>query len=315
MVSAKLIVVFLVTLSSHVFAQLNPQDRASDQTQILRSINEISRAFVARDPEPFERLYLENYVSIREKPVYNTRSQLIAMMKADAGPVRAGKKLDFQTISYESENPQFNFFGQTAIVNVSKKNFWQYRGNKCLTRTQATEVWLKRESIWYLAAGHVTTFQCEPKPFHPIHAAVAAIPSLTKAPPNSDLEAEGQVRAVVNEIANARLSGEDAFSAALGKNLVKDFVATNIKGEVVNDRSVLAVLPQPSSGRALGIRNQDEAILIYDDTAIHSFRIRGPAAVLAGIPPDGPQQCTIVLVKTRGTWLIVAAHISKIGMD
>ena len=315
MVSAKLIVVFLVTLSSHVFAQFSrPPDRTSDQTEILRSIAEISRAYVARNPEPFERIYLENYVSIRDKPVYNTREQLIAMMRADSGPLRAGKKLDFDTISYESENPQFHFYGQTAIVNIFKKNFWQYRGSKCLTKTQATEVWLKRDGTWRLAAGHVTTFQCDPKPFYPIHPAVSAISPRAKAPPNSDPEAEGQIRIVVYEIANARLSGADALSAVLDKHLAKDFVSTNIKGEVVRDRSVLASLPPPTPSRTLGLRNQDEAILIYDDAAIFTFRVR-PAAAPAGAAREAPEQCTIVLIKSQGKWLIGAAHVSKIATE
>lgn len=313
--AAKLIVTVLVMYSSHALAQLSRlPDRTDDQTEIMRSIAEISRAYVARDPEPFERIYLENYVSIRGKPVYNTREQLIAMMKADSGPLKAGKKLDFETLSYESENPQFHFYGQTAIVNIFKKNFWQYHGNKCLTKTQATEVWLKREGTWQLAAGHATTFQCDPKPFYPMHAAVAAIPSRTKAPANSDSEAESQVRAVVNEIVNARTAGTDGFSAILDKYIARDFVATNIRGEVVRDHSELASLPPPTPSRIPGLRNQDDAILIYDDTALYTFRVRS-AASPAGATLEAPQQCTVVLVKIQGKWLIAAEHISKIGLD
>ncbi len=305
----------MATLSSYAFTQLSLlPDRSADENEILLSIAEISKAYVARASEPFERIYLENYVSIRGNPIYNTREQLIAMMKADSGPVRAGKKLDYETLSYESENPQFHFYGQTAIVNISKKNFWRYRESKCLTRTQATELWLKREGAWHIAASHVTTFQCDPKPFYPIHKAVAAIPSITKAPPNTGIEAESKVRAVVNEFANARAFGPGAVSEVLDKYLVKDFFVTNLKGEVVRDRSVLASLPPSQPSRVPGLRNQDDAILIYDDTAIYTFRIR-PAAVPAGAAPEAPQQCTIVLVELQGKWLMAAAHISKIGAD
>lgn len=315
MVLAKYIAVVLVTLSAHAFAQLSRlPDRTDDRTEIMLSIAEISRAYVARNPEPFERIYLENYVSIRGKPVYNTREQLIAMMKADSGPVRAGKKLDYETISYESENPQFHFYGQAAIVNIFKKNFWQYRGIKCLTRTQATELWSKRNGEWQLAGAHVTTFQCEAKPFHPIHPAAAAIPSITKAPANSDPEAESQIRAVVGEIANARLSGSVSFAAALEKNSVKDFVATNINGEVLRDRSLLSSLPQPTSGRIPGLRNQDDAIQIFGDAAILTFRVKA-AAPKPGTAPESPQQCTIILVNVQGKWLIAATHVSKIASD
>lgn len=315
MVSAKLIVIGLVTLYSHAFAQpARPPDRTADETEIMRSIAEISSSYVARDPEPFERIYLENYVSIRGKPVYNTREQLIAMMKADSGPLRAGKKLDYETLSYESENPQFHFYGQTAIVNIVKKNFWQYKGNKCLTRTQGTELWLKREGIWHVAAAHVTTFQCDPKPFYPIHPAVAAITPITKAPPNADTEAESQIRTLVNEIVNSRSSGADVVAAIIEKNTVKEFVATNLSGEVVHDRSLLASLPPPTQSRLPGLRNQDDAIQVYDDAAIFTFRVKGPP-VPAGTTPELPQQCTLILVKLQGRWVIAAAHISKIGAD
>lgn len=311
MVSAKLIVILLVTLSSHAFTQLNRlPDRTTDESEILRSIAEISRAYVARDPEPFLRIYLENYVYIREKPVYNMREQLVAMMKADSLPLKAGKKLEYETLSYESENPQFHFYGHTAIVNISKKNLWRYRGSKCLTRTQATELWIKRDGTWRIAAGHVTTFHCDPKPYYPTHTAVAAIGSITKAPPNVDLDAEGQVRSVFHEIAVARSEGADALSKALDKNLSKDFIATNLKGEVVRDRSILTSFALSPSSRSSGLRNQDNAILIYGDTALFTFRIR-PAEVPAGSPPEAPQQCTIVLVKSQGKWQIAAAHVTK----
>lgn len=311
MVSAKLIVILSVTFCSHAFTQLNRlPDRAADENEILRSIAEISRAYVARDAEPFQRVYLENYVSIRGKPVYNTREQLIAMMKADSLPLKAGKKLEYETLSYESENPQFHFYGQTAIVNIFKKNFWQYRGSKCLTRTQATELWLKRDGTWRIAAGHVTTFHCDPKPYYPIHTAVAAIASITKAPPNTDLDAEGRIRSVVNEIANARGAGADVLSEAIDKNVSKDFIATNLKGEVVRERSILASFAPSPPSRSLGLRNQDDAILIYDDAALYTFRIRPPAGP-SGSTPEAPQQCTIILVKLQGKWLIAAAHITK----
>ena len=310
MVSAKYIAVVLVALSSHAFAQPHPSpETIKDQSEIMRSIAQISSAYVARDPEPFERVYLQNYVSIRDKPVYNTREQLIAMMRADSIPIRAGKKLDYETLSYESENPQFQFHGQTAVVNIFKKNLWQYRGSKCLTKTQATELWLKREGTWHLAAAHVTTFQCDPKPFHLIHAAVAAIPSQTKAPANSDPEAESQIRGVISEIANARASGAEAFAAVLEKNTVKDFVATNAIGEVLRDRSVLASMPQPTTSRVPGLRNQDDAVLIYGDAALFTFRAKAAAAT------ESPQQCTMILAKVQGKWMIAATHVSKIALD
>lgn len=315
MMSAKYIAVVLVMLSSCVLAQTaRVPDRTTDQIEIMRSIAEVSHAYVARNSEPFERTYLENYVSIRDKPVYNTRDQLIAMMKADSGLVRAGKKLDFETLSYESENPRFHFFGQTAIVNIVKKNFWQYRGTKCLTKTQGTELWLKRDGTWRLAAGHVTTFQCNPKPFHPIHPAVAAIRSQTKAPPNSDAQAETQIRTIVTEITNAQKTSPGNALAVIAKHLAETFVATDLNGEITSDPRELAELPPPTSGRIPGLRNQDEAITIYDNAAIYTFRARPPTAP-GSSTLEPAQQCTFFLVNIQEKWRIAAMHVSRIAID
>jgi hypothetical protein len=101
---------------------LRAPDRLNDRNEILRSIAALSSAYVARSPDPFEKIYLDNYVSIRGKPVFNSKEQLVAMMNADQALLKARRKLEYDTISYEAENPQFHFYGQTAVLNVSKKN-------------------------------------------------------------------------------------------------------------------------------------------------------------------------------------------------
>jgi hypothetical protein len=217
----------LVSACSFAFAQFPAAvDRTADRNEILRSIFEISKGYVARDPAPFERLYLENHVSIRGKPVYNLRDQLIAMMQADSIVLRAGKKLDYETIRYESDDPQINFYGRMAVVNISKRNYWQYRGQKCQTRTQATEVWVKPENEWKIAAGHTTTFQCDPRPFHPVHSAVAAIQSRTKPPANTDFEAEQQVRELIRTLVAARASIDEPFESVIKRHTADTFVST-----------------------------------------------------------------------------------------
>jgi hypothetical protein len=300
----------VVSACTFAFGQLSsPVDRNADRNEILNSIAEISKAYVARDPAPFERLYLENHISIRSKPVYNLREQLIAMMRADSFIVQAGKKLDYETIRYESENPQINFYARTAIVNIAKKNYWQYRGQKCQTRTQATEVWVKPADEWKIAAGHTTTFQCDPKPFHPIHAAVAAIQSRTKAPANADLESEQQIRELVKMLAAARASLEEPFEAVIDRHTADSFVSTGLKGEVGRDRSILATIQVPLPNRAAGFRSQDDAVLIYGNAAVYTYRPRDPGSI------DNPQQCTIIFAKVGGRWLIVAAHTSRNSID
>ncbi len=284
------------------------QSAADDRSQIASSIAAISRAYAARDPAPFERIYLENHASIRGKPVYNLRDQLVAMMRADNFLVRAGKRLDYETLRYEAEKPQVTLHGRTAIVNVAKVHYWQYRGQKCQTRTQATEVWIKPADEWKLAAGHTTTFQCDPKPFHPIHSAVAAIQNRTKAPANLDVQSERQVRDLIRMLTAARASLEESFEAMVDRHTATNFVSTDANGAVGSDRTILATIQVPLPGRALGFRNQDDAVLIYSDAAVYTYRVRdgddGPAGSV-------PRQCTIVFARKGDQWLIVAAHLSR----
>lgn len=297
----------IVSLSPCVKAQ-PLLDRSADQNDILKAIGEISKAYVSRDPEPFSRYYLENYASIRGKPVFNMREQLLAMMRADSVLLKAGKRLDFDTIYYEAENPRFHFYGSVAILNVVRKNYWQYHGQKCLTTTHTTELWIRKTGDWKIAAGHVTTFQCEPKPYYPVHAAVAAIPSINKPPVNGDSGDEQQVRELILSLVKARNSGSGAFEAAVEKNVTADFVSTNVKGEVDRDRIALTSLPAPQPARAPGLRGQDEALVIYDSGAIFSYKLKAGTGSEAG---SSPLQSTVFLVKIDGRWQIAAVHMSK----
>ena len=288
---------------------LRANDRLNDRNEILRSIAELSSAYVARTPDPFEKIYLDNYVSIRGKPVFNSKEQLIAMMNADQLQLKARRKLEYDTISYEAENPQFHFYGQTAVLNVSKKNYWQYRGQKCMTRSQGTELWIKRDGEWKIAAAQVTSFHCDPKPYYPIHAAVAAVGSETKAPHNTDVASEQQVRELINSLVKARISTQETFEAVLDRSVSKDFVFTDLKGEVSGDRSLLQGLPAASGTRSAGLRNQDDAIIVFDGAAVFTYKLKPQT------PDESPRQCTIILAKVDERWMIAAAHISRYVTD
>ncbi len=307
---AQLTLLFLVSGCFHALGQpLRANDRSSDRTEILRSIAALSSAYVARTPDPFEKIYLDNYVSIRGKPVFNSKEQLIAMMKADQFQLKARRKLEYDTISYEAENPRFNFYGQTAVLNVSKKNYWQYRGQKCMTRSQGTELWIKRDGEWKIAAAQVTSFHCDPKPYHPLHAAVAAVGSETKAPPNTDTASEQQVRELINSLVKARTSTEETLDSVLDRNVSKDFVFTDLKGEVSGDRSLLEALPAASGARSTRLRNQDDAIIVFDGAAVFTYKVKAQA------PGESPLQCSVFFTKVEGRWIAVAAHVGRYVAD
>lgn len=300
------IVVILASLSQFAYLQrlaADDADRTADEREIRESMFEITRAFVARDPKPFERIYNKQYISIRNKPIYNAREHLLAMVKSDAALIKAGKSLEFETISYEHEGTKLRFFGRTAIVNVGKKNLWRYRESKCLTRYQATEVWLKRAERWQLFAGAVTTFQCDAMPWHPPHPAVAAIASQT-APSDGEPTTENEIRDLLEEVSLAK--GGRTGSDAAAKLFAENFVSTNVKGEVGTDRTQLVNAFRSATSEQW---KEDEQFQVFDDTVIYTFRIRLPAKTAGGT------HYTVVFVKPNDRWIIAASHAAKATGD
>jgi hypothetical protein len=178
-----------------------------------------------------------------------------------------------------------------------------------MTRSQGTELWIKRDGEWKIAAAQVTSFHCDPKPYHPLHAAVAAVGSDTKAPPNTDTASEQQVRELINSLANARTSTQEPFQAVIDRNVSKDFVFTNLKGEVSGDRSQIESMPAASRSRSAGTRNQDDAIIVFDGAAVFTYKIKPQ------VPGESPQQCSIIFARMGERWMIVAAHISRYVAD
>jgi len=289
----------------------DPADKINDQNEILNSISDISSAYTSRDAAPFERIYLEDFVFIRDKPVYNFREQLMAMMQADSVIIRARRRPEFDTLSYESEKPLIRFYGPVAILNIAKKNYWQYRDQKCLTRTQGTEVWVRRNDGWKIAAVQVTSAHCDPKPYHPLHHAVAAIQPRIKPPVSTDRESEQQVRELINSLVRSRITPGHRLEETLDRSIAKDFLATNPKGEVVADRSMIESMPAYSSGRTVGLRNHDDAVVIYDNAAVYTYKIRPAAAAST----EAPQRCSIIFAKLDGRWIIVGAHINRYSFE
>jgi hypothetical protein len=137
------------------------------------------------------------------------------------------------------------------------------------------------------------------------------VPSRTKAPPNSDTEAEQQIRDIINSIARAR-SERDRLEETLRLYTSAGFVSTNPDGEIGSDRTILESVPASTGGRAHGIRGLDDALVIFGSAAVYTYKIR-PAA--SGGPSEGPQQSTVFFAKHDGRWIIAAAHVSKYSSD
>ena len=302
-----LFLIFPLSLSVYAqFAQTAYSQGNPDSQEISKSITEVGRAFVSRDPAPFDRLYLDGYVNVREKPVYNYRDQLTAMVKWDAAAIKAGKKLGFETLSYDSELPSIQVFGDVAIVNVLKKNLWRYREDKCLTQYQTTELWIKSDS-WKIAAAHMSTIQCEQMPWQPPHPAVAEIRPLSKPTKFISVTAETELRELLTKLNDAGIRSDtnaDAF--------VPEYSFTSTNATVSGDRSgLLKALKIPTMRNRERYRD-DEVFLSFGPAAIYLFRIRSFPKAGETTPPP-PIVFSVMFIRSGDSWRIAASHASELA--
>ena len=302
-----LIVLLLLSMATYAqFTRTDFSDKTADVQEIRKSMLEIERAFVARDLEPFERLFIDGYIGVRGKPVYNARDPLIAMVRWDAATIKAGKKLDFETLSYESDHPSIHMFGDAAIVNVMKKNLWRYKDSRCLTQYQATELWLKLDSRWRLAAGHMTTFQCDSMPWQPPHPALAAIKSQFKPTKFISPTVETEIRELLSKLTESGLRGDDNTDA-----FASDFVSTAINGDVSGDKSLLLNALKTPTSRASERYRDDEVFQNFGNAAMYLFRVRSLAKA-GETKPEPPIVFTVIFVKQDGAWKIAGSHASSL---
>lgn len=302
--------ILLLPLSLSVYTQFTQtafSQSNSDVDEIRRSISEIERAFVSREPGPFERIYLDGYVNVREKPIYNYRDQLSAMVKWDSLALKAGKKLDFETLSYDSDLPSIHVHGDVAIVNVLKKNLWRYRDDRCLTQYQTTELWIRSEAKWKIAAAHMSTLQCEKMPWQPPHPAVAEIRPLAKPVKFISATAETDLRELVSSLTDAGLRADTNSDAFLS-----DFVFTGINSATSAERSALLTALKVPTIRNREKYRDDEVFLSFGPAALYLFRIRSFAKAGENTPPP-PVVYSVMFFRSASGWQIAAAHASDIS--
>jgi hypothetical protein len=302
-----LVLIFPLSLSVYAqFAQTAYSQPNSDSQEIRKAIAEVERAFVSRDPAPFDRIYIDGYVNVREKAIFNYRDQLEAMVRWDAAAIKAGKKLDFETLSYDSDLPSIQVFGDVAIVNVLKKNLWRYREDKCLTQYQTTELWIKAESAWKIAAGHMSTIQCDQMPWQPPHPAVAEIRPLAKPLKFISATAETELRELLTKLTDAGLRNDTNADAFVPEY---SFTATN--ASISGDRSgLLSALKVPTMRNRDRYRD-DEVFLNFGPAALYLFRIRSfpkPGETT----PTPPIVFSVMFVKAGANWRIAASHASEL---
>ena len=278
-----------------------------EAAEIKKLMSEIEQAFVSRDAAPFERIYLESYVGIRGRPVYNAFEPLLAMIRWDAAALKSAKKVDFETLSFENENSLVRVFGEAAVVTGVKKNLWRYRDARCLNRYQSTDLFAKLDGRWRLVLGHMTLIPCDPMPWQPPHPAVADIRSQTRPSRNLSPSVETEIREFISKIIEAGLAGGSASDA-----FAPDFLSTAVNNEVNSDRTPLLAALRIPTAKANERYRDDEAFLSFGgNVAVYAFRIRshpkGPDT-----KPDSPITYSVIFAKLGGVWKIVSSHASTI---
>lgn len=291
-------------------------DQEADRRDIAELIIEISEAYVSRSAEPFERIMLDNYVSVRGKPVYNAREHLIAMMRADATALRSKRALDYVTLSFSADEPEIRIFGSAAIVTGMKRNEWQYRGSKCVTRYQSTDLWLKMNGKWRLAAGAANTIQCDPMPWHRPHPAVAAIPEIETPPSVSDTDSEKEIEHLLADIVkpSATETGrETETQSGPDRFFTRDFQATDFDAVTTNDRDALLGVLRSATAPAQRTSIENEAMLFYGDVAVYIFGLKTRGR-LGTTERTKVVYYFTVLLKTETTWRFAVSHATRPGI-
>jgi Domain of unknown function (DUF4440) len=300
----------ILFLAVPVFLQSSPESSPTttdESTEIKRMLAEIDQSFVSRDPAPFERIYLDSYVGIRGRAIYNAFEPLIAMIRWDAAAIKSGKKLDFETLSFENENPIVRVVGDAAVVTGVKKNLWRYRDARCLNRYQSTDVFVKIDGKWRLFLGHMALTPCNPMPWIPPHPAVADLREQTKPSRNLSPATETEIRDFLGKLTEAAIAG-----GAGGDAFAPEFVATTIHNDINNDRAPLMAAIRTPTSRVNERYRDDEAFLSFGgNVAAYIFRIRSLAKG-PDTKPDPPVTYSVIFAKQNGQWKILSAHASTL---
>ncbi len=120
---------------------------------------------------------------------------------------------------------------------------------------------------------------------------------------------EQSVRQTINDLA-AALGRNDV--AALDRIYAADYVVTNENSEMTNKTTRLAAI-KSGSLKFESVVFSEINVSVYGNAAVARFRGASKVQSTGGQPLGGDLRVTTTLVKTKGRWQIVAAHVTRIG--
>lgn len=120
---------------------------------------------------------------------------------------------------------------------------------------------------------------------------------------------EQAVRQVINELAVA-LGKND--TATLDRIYAADYIVTNENGEMSNKQARLAAI-KSGALKFESVVFSEINVNVYGNAAVARFRGTSKVQSSGGQPLGGDLRVTTTLVKMKGSWQVVVAHVTRIN--
>lgn len=120
---------------------------------------------------------------------------------------------------------------------------------------------------------------------------------------------EQAVRQLINDLA-AALSRNDVD--ALDRIYAADYIVTNENG-VMTDKAVRLAAIKSGALKFESVNFTEIKVNVYGDAAVARFRGNSKVQSADAQPLGGDLRVTTTLVKTKGKWQVVAAHVTRIA--
>ena len=118
---------------------------------------------------------------------------------------------------------------------------------------------------------------------------------------------EQVVRQTINELA-AALGRNDLD--ALDRIYSADYIVTNENG-VMTDKAARLAAIKSGALKFESVNFTEINVRVYGETAVARFRGNSKVQSTEGQPLGGDLRVTTTLVKTKGRWQVVAAHVTR----
>jgi ketosteroid isomerase-like protein len=263
-------------------AQPDPGQGAlsAEEKAVVKVEQELEKALAANDIAALDRIYSTDFAYTNETGELIAKRQLLEQLQSGKHKVNSVKHEDVRLHSY----------GNTVVMTGTSTSTIGYRGNVTSGPRRFTNVFIKQDGRWQLAAHQVTDI-CQPQRSHI---------------DEPEAEAKQEILKVEDDEKHAILSRD----AAMLERIYAEKMAWTGRGELLGKKQVIADFV---SGR---LRNNTFVhtninINLYGDTAVLTGYSTSEL-VFEGRILKNPKRFTDILIKMDGRWQIVARSVVEI---